>query len=64
VIDTSKVSAVSTRYDVTTFSYGGGGTFELTAVPVPEPSTWGLMFAGLCAVGAVARRRKAQAAQA
>lgn len=64
VIDPTKVSAVSERYDVTSFSYTGGGTFELTAVPVPEPSTWGLMFAGLAAVGGWARRRKAQAAQA
>ena len=55
---------MSERYDVTSFSYTGGGTFELTAVPVPEPSTWGLMFAGLAAVGGWARRRKAQAAQA
>lgn len=63
VIDPSKVSAMSAAYDVTSFSYSGNGTFELTAVPVPEPSTWGLMFAGLAAVGAWARRRKAQAVQ-
>ncbi len=64
VIDTASVTAVSDRFDVTSFSYSGNGTFELTAVPVPEPSTWGLMFAGLAAVGGGARRRKAQAAQA
>ena len=45
--------------------YGTGGTwrFDLVTVngtaiaAVPEPGTWGLMFAGLDAVGFIARRR-------
>ena len=34
---------------------------SLTLVPVPEPSTWALMAAGLAAVGFCARRRQRQA---
>lgn len=64
VVDPTRVSAVSESYDVTEFKITGEGTFALEAVPVPEPSTWGMLFFGLAAVGAVARRRKAQAAQA
>ena len=63
VINTAQVSATSASWDVTEFQYQGDGTFALTAVPVPEPATWGLMFAGLAAVGGWARRRKAQAVQ-
>jgi hypothetical protein len=30
----------------------------ITVAPIPEPSTWALMFGGLAAVGAMARRRR------
>jgi hypothetical protein len=36
----------------------GGNTLKLTFTPVPEPSTWALMAAGLCALGAAVRRRR------
>ena len=36
----------------------GGGSFNFVAAPIPEPETYALMLAGLCAVGFVARRRK------
>ena len=36
----------------------GGGAFNFTATPVPEPETYALMLAGLAAMGFVVNRRK------
>ena len=36
----------------------GGGSFNFVTTPIPEPSTYALLLAGLAVVGTVARRRK------
>lgn len=36
----------------------GGGAFNFTATPVPEPETYALLLAGLTAIGFVVNRRK------
>jgi hypothetical protein len=63
-VDTSSITArsESAAYSNIQINYAGNGNVNVVAVP--EPSTWGMLFAGLCAVGAVARRRRVQAAQA
>ncbi|WP_077037585.1 PEP-CTERM sorting domain-containing protein [Pelomonas sp. KK5] len=38
---------------------GNSGSLAISASPVPEPSQWMLMVAGMAALGAVVRRRSA-----
>ena len=63
--DVALSSFTNTASQVTRFTDGsgfrisqGGGSFNFVAAPIPEPETYALMLAGLCAVGFVARRRK------
>lgn len=57
-VDGNALSGVPLHYG---FTAGNGladdGHFVTSAVPVPEPETWGMLLAGLGLVGAAARRR-------
>ncbi len=63
VINGAQIMAVSSAFDVTTLQLQADGSFDVVAVPVPEPSTWGLMFLGLAAVGGMAHWRRRESAQ-
>ena len=59
VVDGANITAASSVYDVSGIHLAADGTIDLVAAPVPEPATWGLLAAGLAAMGALARRRRA-----
>ena len=52
--------ATAVGYSITDFSYSAAGGAAFAAVPVPEPSAWAMMFAGITLLGAVAARRRKQ----
>ena len=57
VIDASRITTQSSAFDVTHLALQADGSFEVTAAPVPELSTWLMMALGLLALGAAARGR-------
>jgi len=59
----TQFSATAAGYSITNFSYSATGGAVFTAAPVPEPSTWAMMFAGITLLGAMAARRRGQFGQ-
>lgn len=60
VVDGNPGVAFQTTGGSFTFdSFDSAGTFQATAVQVPEPGTWALWLAGLVGVGRVVRRQQA-----
>jgi PEP-CTERM motif len=56
--DPSIIDGFSDPDTIANIAYLSPNVFDITAVtPVPEPSEWAMMLAGLAAVGFVARRR-------
>jgi T5SS/PEP-CTERM-associated repeat protein len=58
VVNSSEVTVVSNAYDVTNLQLQSNGSFSVSAVPVPEPSTWAMLVLGLLALTAMALRRQ------
>lgn len=56
--------ATSQEYAITNFSYSAAGGAVFAAAPVPEPSSWAMMFAGVMLLGTVAARRRKQSSGA
>jgi T5SS/PEP-CTERM-associated repeat protein len=50
-------SATAVDYKISNFSYSATGTASFLAAPVPEPSSWAMMFAGVALLAGMARRR-------
>jgi hypothetical protein len=59
VVDGTKITAVSSAFNITSLSLDGAtGSFNVAVAPIPEPSTWALMLAGLVIIGARAKRQR------
>ena len=53
-------SATATAYTIGNFSYNAASTASFTAAPVPEPSRWAMIFAGVALLAGVAKRSGAR----
>jgi hypothetical protein len=58
MIDTSRISFLSSAYDVSGFSVTDGGEVIVTASRIPEPATWMMMLIGAAMLVSATRRRK------
>jgi len=64
VVDPTKISAVSSMFDVTGLHLEADGSVVVTTAPIPEPSTWAMLVGGLLLLQGWARRRTAGALRA
>ena len=55
----AQFSAKADSFDVTSLTFNADGRFGVTAVPVPEPTTWAMLFIGLALLVLRARPRAA-----
>lgn len=54
---TARLHDIALRNDATLPALSGHDWLAAAVTPVPEPSTWGLIAAGLCVVARIAKRR-------
>ena len=58
-VETTQITGISNSGEIGGFYIDADGVaHSFTAAPVPEPSTWAMMLAGLTSLGFVARRRR------
>jgi T5SS/PEP-CTERM-associated repeat protein len=61
VIDSSRITAQSDVYDISSLQLRGDGSVAVSAAAIPEPSTWAMLLIGMGLLGAAARRRTVSA---
>jgi hypothetical protein len=60
-VEATQITGISNSGEIAGFYTDAGGiAHSFTAVPVPEPSTWAMMLAGLTGLGFVARRSRSR----
>nr|WP_316638659.1 PEP-CTERM sorting domain-containing protein [uncultured Roseateles sp.] len=55
---TASFTAQADHYAISNFTFSADGGAAFSAVPVPEPGAWALMFSGLLLTASAARRRR------
>ncbi len=58
VFGTTVFTAQADQYTISSFTFSAAAGASFVAAPVPEPSSWAMLIAGMVTIAAVARRRK------